>query len=275
MVRRPEPYLRQLAALAPDLLLLDELNPAMDGPWLLEALGHLPGEGEWQVVVGSGGGRQRTAVAARLPITLHPELARVPWPDSVGRLTGLPMSNQMRSDLATAAMDDLPTVGATAVVEGRTILFVPLDLMCCGRAGGPEDRARIMAVESLRSAVGAALAPGEIHGVVVGGDLNLVGSREPLDRLRGGLDPSGGALVSAPTPRLDRASTMTWRSPGPFPPGQLDHVLVSGSSLEILRSFAFDPADLEDAALEGLGLRRDDGEVTDHTPLVVDLRIRR
>ena len=34
-------------------------------------------------------------------------------------------------------------------------------------------------------------------------------------------------------------------------------------------------ADLADDPLEVLGLRREDGAVTDHTPLVVDVRIRR
>lgn len=275
MMRAPEPYLRILAALDPDVLLLDELNPAMDGPWLLEALGRLPDGADWQVVVGTGGGRQRTAVASTRPLALREELARVPWPDSVSRLSGLPMSNQMRSDLAGAAADDLPTVGATLVVEGRTVLFVPLDLMCCGRAGSTEDRARIMAVESIRSGIRGALAGGEVEGVVVAGDFNLVGSRAPLDRMAAGLDLDGGDLVPAPTPRLDGASTMTWRSPGPFPPGQLDHALVSGSTLDILRSFAFDPADLDRRALEALGLRGDDGQVTDHLPVVVDLRVRR
>lgn len=275
MMRTPAPYLRLIAALAPDVLLLDELNPAMDSLWLAETLGGLSDGATWQVVMGTGGGRQRTAVAAKVSLTPRPELGRVPWPDSVVRLEGLPMSNQMRGDLATAREDDLPTVGATTVIQDRTLLFVPLDLMCCGRAGGPEDRARIMAVEAIRSAVQAALAAGDIGGVVVGGDLNLVGSREPLDRLRTGLDPAGGDLVSAPTPRLDGASTMTWRSPGPFPPGQLDHVLVSGSSLEILRSFAFDPADLSVGVRNALGVRPEDGEVTDHLPLVVDVRIRR
>lgn len=86
-----------------------------------------------------------------------------------------------------------------------------------------------------------------------------------------GRSPAGGV----PIPRLDGASSTIWRSPGPFPPGRLDHVLVSGSSLEILRSFAFDPADLREEALDGLGLRRKDGEITDHLPLVVDLRMRR
>jgi hypothetical protein len=272
MLRTPEPYLRLIAAMSPDVLLLDELNPSMDAPWLEETLGGLPGGEAWKVVVGEGGGRQRTAVASRLPLTLHPELARIPWPDSVGRLSGLPMSNQMRADLATALQDDLPTVGATIEVAGRTILLVPLDLMCCGRAEGPEDRARIMAVEAIRSAVGAVLAGGGIEGVVIGGDLNLVGSREPQDRLVMGLDPSGEPLRVAPTPRLDGASSTTWRSPGPFPPGRLDHVMVSGSSLEILRSFALDPVDLPQDVLDALGLRRDDGEVTDHLPIVVDLR---
>ena len=274
MMRTPEPFLRILSALDPDVLLLDELNPAMDASWLEAMLRRLPRGEEWQVVVGPGGGRQRTGVASRLPVEAHPGLQRIPWPDSLGALTGLPMSNQMRQDLAGAAEDHLPAMGAVVQAGGTRLLLVPLDFMCCGRVGGPEDRARIMAAEALRGAIAGALAQGGIDAVVVGGDLNLVGSATPLERLRTGLDPAGGSLAVVPTPRLDGASSTTWRNPGPFPPGRLDYLLVSASKLEPLSSFAFTPDDLDPAALAELGLEAEDGMASDHLPVVVDLRIR-
>jgi endonuclease/exonuclease/phosphatase family metal-dependent hydrolase len=74
--------------------------------------------------------------------------------------------------------------------------------------------------------------------------------------------------------RLDGVSTTTWRAPGPFPPGKLDYLFVSASRLEVLRSFAFDPADLSPAARRRLGVRTEDGAVTDHLPVVADIRVR-
>jgi len=274
MMRTPEPFLRILSALDPDVLLLDELNPAMDARWLLGILQGLPRGEEWRVVVGPGGGRQRTGVASRLPVEAHPGLERIPWPDSIRRLTGLPMSNQMQQDMAGAAEDHLPAVGAMILAGGTRFLLVPLDLMCCGRVGGPEDRARLMAADALRGAIAGALAQGGIDAVIVGGDLNLVGSATPLERLRTGLDPAGGSLLVVPTPRLDGASSTTWRNPGFFPPGRLDYLLVSGSKLEPLRSFAFAPDDLAPEAWKELGLQEGDWAASDHLPLVVDLRIR-
>lgn len=274
IVRAPEPYQRILRALDADVLLLDELTPSMDAEGLEAFLeGVDPGVG-WSVVVGTGGGRQRTAVASRFPLEPHPLLERVDYPDSIRDLVGLPMSRQLARDLEGARAEAIPTVGAVTFVRGRSVLLVPVDLFCCGRVGSPDDRGRIMAADAIRGAVARALAAGGIDGVVIGGDLNLVGSRTPLDLLRQGLDPAGGNLVSAATPRLDGASNTTWRNPGPFPPGKLDYLLASPSLFGFVRSFAFDPADLTPVARRELGLLDDDGEVTDHLPVVVDLQLR-
>jgi hypothetical protein len=274
ILRAPEPYQRILRALGADVLLLDELTPSMDAAGLEAFLeGAEPGAG-WSVVVGTGGGRQRTAVASRFPLEPHPLLDRVDYPDSIQELVGLPMSRQLARDLEGAPAEAIPAVGAVTTVRGRSVLLVPVDLFCCGRVGSPDDRGRIMAADAIRGAVARALAAGGIDGVVIGGDLNLVGSRTPLDLLRQGLDPAGGNLVSAATPRLDGASNTTWRNPGPFPPGKLDYLLASPSLFGFVRSFAFDPADLTPAALGELGLLDDDGEVTDHLPVVVDLQLR-
>ena len=268
---RPEPFLRVLTALAPDVILFDDVDPDLDAGRLRVALAALPGGASWSVVVGSGGGRQRTAVASRLPLAAEPRLARVEWPDSVRALDGLPTGNQARSELAGAASDGLPTVGARVSVAGRALLVVPVGLVCCGRAGSPEDRARIMAAGAVRDAVEGVHRGGEVDGIVVAGNLNLVGSPLPLEILAQGLDPAGQDLAVAPAPQLGGRSNATWNSPGPFPPGRLDHLLFPRSLLELQGSFGFDPGELTPDGRRALGLQEGDGEASEHLPVVADL----
>lgn len=263
----PEGFRRTLAALDPDLVLFDELSPAIDTAWLLALL---PGRERWRVLLGTGGGRQRTAVASIYPIAFHPALTRVAYPDSLRHLLGLPMSRQMEADIRGAPSDDAPTMGAVIEAMGLEILAVPVDLICCGGFQGAEERARRMTALALRDAVARAVETDPVDAVVIGGDLNLVGSRRPLEVLRRGLDPIDRAdLALAPAPRLDRASNATWFAPTPFPPGRLDFLLVSPSRLAIARSFAFHPGDLVPGAAAALGLDRP--ARTDHLPVVADL----
>ena len=268
---RPGPFLRILAALAPDVILLDDVDPDLDVDRLRDALGALPDGAAWSVVVGSGGGLRRTAVASRLPLAAEPRLARVEWPDSVRALDGLPMGDPLRSDLAGAALDGVPTVGARVSLAGRSLLVVPVGLVCCGRAGSPEDRARIMAAGAIRDAVEGVLRGGEVDGIVIGGNLNLVGSPLPLEILARALDPAGQDLAVAPAPQLGGRSNATWNSPGPFPPGRLDHLLFSRSLLQLRGSFAFAPGELTPQGRRALGLQEGDGEAIEHLPVVADL----
>lgn len=272
MLHDAESYRRILTALGPDVALLDELHPSLDQAWLERFVTGLPG-GPWRVIAGAAGGRQRTAVISRLPLRAVPGLARIDYPDSLRALAGLPVSRQMGNDLRTAAGDGIPALGAAVRVGRREVLVVAMDFFCCGRIGSPDDRARIMTADAIRQAVARALQTGEVEAVVLGGDLNLVGSRRPLDILRSGLD-GGQDLAVVPAPRLDERSNATWAAPGPFPPGRLDYLLVTKSRLEIRRSFTFDPADLAPGAVAAVGLRAGDGQATDHLPVVADLRWR-
>ena len=263
----PDPFRRMLGAASADVVLFDELSPAIDVS-VLRAL--LPAGDEWEIVLGTGGGRQRTAVAGRLPLEPVPALARVAYPDSLSDLAGLPMVRQMQQDLRSAAQDGIPTTGAVVTVQGRRILMVPLDLMCCGALGAAEDRARIMTAIAMQRAVREAIRAHALDGVIIGGDLNLVGSRTPLDVLLQGLDPAGGDLEPVGAASPDGESVSTWRSPGPFPPGRLDWILISPSILEVVSAFVF-----TGDALEAVGLVPNDAEVTDHSPVVADLRLKR
>lgn len=112
-----------------------------------------------------------------------------------------------------------------------------------------------------------------IAGIIVGGDLNLVGSRVPLDVLT--TDRRGdGALQAAELLQLDGSSNATWSdASSSFTPGRLDYLLYSPDRLIPTAGFILDTARLEPDQLTGLGLERSDTSVSDHAPLVLDLRL--
>ncbi|MYG81145.1 MAG: hypothetical protein F4187_04970 [Gemmatimonadetes bacterium] len=171
----------------------------------------------------------------------------------------------------------LSATGAWVTVDGRDILFVPVDLQSAGYDGSPRDRLRELQARTLNRAVATALAERPGAGLVIGGDLNLVGSAHPLEELRRGLGIDGGDLAVARPVRLRDRSLATWRSTwgnDPFSPGRLDYVLYRGAGLRAQRAFVFDAADLTAEALGELGLRRSDTGHSDHLPLVVDFRMR-
>jgi endonuclease/exonuclease/phosphatase family metal-dependent hydrolase len=274
LLARPERFARILTALAPDVMLLDEISPAMTRDRLIAFLDDVGG-GPWHVVLGESGGRQRDAVVSRFPLEAAPALARVAWPDSVHAVARETTNRQMISDMATAHSDGIPTTGAIASIDGTRILFVPVDFQCCGRIGNPEDRARIIQSDAIRRSIETAMAEGRAGAVVVGGDFNLVGSYTPVERIASRLDSGGGDLTVAFPLRLDGRTATTWRARGPFTPGRLDYVLFSGSSLEAVGSFVFDAGDLGERWRSEHGLSADDSEnSSDHLPVVVDLRVR-
>lgn len=274
LLARPGPFTRILSAIAPDVMLLDEISAAVTREGLVALLEAVEG-GPWNVVLGQAGGRQRTAVISRFALEAAEALAHVAWPDSVEAVVRLTTNRQMIIDMSTASRDGIPTMGAVASIEGSRILFVPVDLQCCGRTGNPEDRSRIIQADAINRAALRAASDGRVDGVVIGGDFNLVGSYAPVDRMARALDPDGSDLASAFPLRLDGRTATTWRAPGPFTPGRLDYVLFSRSSLEAVRSFVFDAADLTGRWRRESGLRADDSDIaSDHLPVVVDLRLR-
>ena len=106
---------------------------------------------------------------------------------------------------------------------------------------------------------------------VVGGDLNLVGSREPLGILASRLDGDGGALEIADAPVLGDAAAYTWTQAwSRFSPGRLDW-LLHGRDVRTVRAFVLDAHRLDDATLAAAGVERGDTSVSDHLPLVLDL----
>ena len=282
-------FQRVVAALNPDVLLLDEVYYTVtleDLERFGDGTSSREGEGPWNWSLAQGGGRQRTAVGARgLAIRGEPEMARIDhapgaldqWLAEVGDEPEAPRMPPPSVLARAEAAGGLSATGAWVTIEGVDVLFVPVDLQSAGYDGSPRDRLREFQAATLNGAIAAALAERPDAGVVVAGDLNLVGSARPLDALRRGLGADGNDLEVARPERLRDRSLATWRSTwgnDPFSPGRLDYLMYRGGVLKVDRAFVFDAADMSPVAREALAFLESDTEKSDHLPLVVDLRVR-
>jgi endonuclease/exonuclease/phosphatase family metal-dependent hydrolase len=250
LLRRPEPFGRILRALDPDVILLQEIREDATPLQLVEfARRWVPGgraaRSGWNALIGAGGGDLRCAVVTRLDLDTSRALHVVPFPDLPQRTI---------------------RVAAAEVGQRRRLLVLSGHLRCCGWAGSFEDRTRQVEADALRRAVLDAQRETEADGVIIAGDLNLVGSRRPLDLLAEGLDGDGSDLTVAEALQIDGRSNATWGDPDlPFVPGRLDFLPIN--------AFLMDTRDLEPRWLERHGLRGDDtASASDHLPLVADLR---
>jgi endonuclease/exonuclease/phosphatase family metal-dependent hydrolase len=274
--RRPDAYGALLRALDPDLLVLDEVaggHSAREVEALLERI--LPGAEPWHAVYGTSGGSQRGVIAARgaVPQMASSFMSRLPYPDSARDVIGDDTTRAARDWLRSRLDASVPATGATVQIGGRRLLAVTVDLESAGVPGSPRDRLRRIEALRIRDAVTAAVRAGGLDGVLVAGDLNLVASPDPLDILAAGPDVDGSALLVPLPLRLDGASAATWENPEePFTPGRLDFVLVGDAALAVAGGFVFRAGDLSPEWRERYGLAADASAVTDHLPVVTDLR---
>ena len=257
-IHSPEPFISTFSAINPDVVLIQELRDtqtaAMVDAWF-EA--HVSRDDtnpdEWSVITGDGGGDLRCAIASRLPLDSFDPLRMVTFPDRPDR--------QLRIAAGVIKCDD------------RNILLISTHLKCCGSAGSREDETRLLEVALLREALDAANFDFTLDGLIIAGDLNLVGSRDPLDNLAAGGDLDGGDLQITELMQLDRLSNATWHDADqPFVPGRLDWLLYSDSTMTMPVGFVFDSRDLspETRAAHRMG---PDATIaaSDHFPLVADL----
>ena len=280
-------FQRVVRALQPDVLLLDEIYFSITLEELAvfgEGIGL--GDESWTWSLAQGGGRQRTAVGARaLSLRGEPAMARIDhapgaleqWLQEVGDEPEAPRMPPPSALARNEASGGVSATGAWVTIEGVDVLFVPVDLQSAGYDGSPRDRLRELQARTLNGAIAAVVDGRPDLGVVVAGDLNLVGSTRPLNALRRGLGPDGTDLDVARLERLRDRSLATWRGiwrEDPFSPGRLDYLLYRGEVLEVDRGFVFDAAALAPDAREALGVWEMDTERSDHLPLVVDFRVR-
>ena len=124
--------------------------------------------------------------------------------------------------------------------------------------------------------------------ILIAGDLNLVGGRQPLETLLSGEivhrelgasaapDWDGGPLTDLRPLHTDLPMVFTWfrESRGSYSPGRLDFIIYSDSVLRPTRSFVLFTQAMSDEALRANGLERRDTYVSDHLPVVGDFVFR-
>jgi endonuclease/exonuclease/phosphatase family metal-dependent hydrolase len=277
---RATAFRRIVAAVQPDILCLQEINPERDpqqiGALLDEVLAP-GGPSVWQ-----GTSTRDSVIAARFPV----------------RTEGLSLA-------VPAFPRELPQ--AAALVDLPQAVYGPLDVyVVCAhfKAGGNvyDVLLRQRQADVIMRQVGDALTPGGNLDLPAGTPLILLGDfniydTDPAEHLTtlltGDIDQEDqyGPDVQPDwdgTPLADAQPShnglgldfYTWRSdPSPLHPGRLDRVLYSDSVLAVEKAFILNTTLLSEAALTLSGLRADDVVLDaatgyyDHLPLVVDFAV--
>lgn len=247
----PEKFCAVLRALNPDIIMLSEWKGDAE---TLEMLlnKHMTGEigimVAWNAVVGPD-----VAIASRFQVApAGPSAVEINW------------NGEKRK---------VRFVSATVQSPAGPALVGTMHLKCCGGMGSNEDNLRIAEADAINQAMRQISRADAADIRIFGGDLNLVGSRPPLDILCMNLDADGSDLTPADPVVLGDDVLYTWRdwSSG-FSPGRLDWLVYSDSSAQPANQFVFDPMRLEASTLSKVGLTRATGQPSDHLPLVLDLR---
>ena len=256
LLKRADLVSQILAAIQPDVLLVQELQDDQDPRDIKQVLETAMPDSTWTVAMSPRGTGLRSAVATRLPAipaTGFNAIRRVDDLDRIVKAAGLIITTENQSSL----------------------LAVSLHLRCCGALHGPEDMVRISEAMSIREAITIAAAEHSPTSLVIGGDMNLVASQLPLTVLQDkgqamlGEGHTGDLTVATPG-HLDDGATYTWfDADSQFTPGQLDFILTGGDAHQA-QSYIFDSTDLTSEELGELPPHAT-SEASDHLPLVVDL----
>lgn len=250
----PAPFARIISTLEPDIIVLQEMwdtDPATIIAWFTSVV---TGDVLWQARTrpdGQGG----VAIVSRYPLrALGSDALSLPAsgnrPESPVRFIG--------------AMIDTP--------QGEVAIGT-VHLKCCGTAGSSEDQRRIDEARAINHDLSQALATSAAQIRVIAGDVNLVGSRTPLELLAAGLDADGMDLQPVTTLVHGDAAVYTWfDAQSSFSPGRLDWILAGESGARVVNAFVLDGRRLTDSALARMGLTRTDTAASDHLPVVVDIR---
>ena len=279
---RPERFRRILAAIDPDLLILDEVGGVVGREGTGRFLASIDSgrqRAPWSYTYGGGGGYQRTVIASRTSVTEFPEFQLIPFSDSMTArlLAAVPAATRERQRASLA--DALATGGAIVAMNGKRIAVFGVDLQSAGNSPDSWQELRRQAEANMVRdlAVRATRAHGPVDAVIAAGDHNLVSTRQPLTTLGEiGLGFDGKRLTPAELLQLDSATAATWDgSGGQFPPGRLDWINYSAAQLQVVGGFVFDVADLGERWRVAHHLEPEDSKKSsDHRPVVVDLRWR-
>ena len=275
LLHEQERSARILTALQPDILLLQELedgqSPRDVADFLNATLGRDPIP--WNVTASPVGSGLRSMAASRGGVQLD---------DGNAVLRSGTTDRFLRAAI----------IGAPVPGQGM-LLASSVHLKCCGAPGDESDMERIAEAMSLartiegivnrhdqqdralaRATDRPLLRAGDrrIAGVIIGGDLNLVGSRVPLEVLAS-IRTDRGDLEAADLLHLDESSNATWSdASSSFTPGRLDYILYSTGSLDYDDGFVLDTRRMGVIDSTRTDLDKDDTMLSDHAPLVLDVR---
>lgn len=253
----PAPFARVIKALKPDVMLMQEWekgDAAEVDAWFEQHVG-----GAWNVrkapgTMATGGG---VLIATRFEVV-------------GGERQGIECT--FRNDAGEQETKPVRFIDATLNTPMGPVQVGSMHLKSRGTKDSVEDRRRMAEARAVNAAfagnASAAAAPRRI----MSGDLNLVGSRPPLDILRAGIDADGSDLTPAAAMVHGDLAFYTWQDDkSPFSPGRLDWIVYSDSNLKEQAAFVLDAARLDESVLTKLGIERGDTAAADHLPVVLDL----
>ncbi|MFT5424004.1 MAG: endonuclease/exonuclease/phosphatase family metal-dependent hydrolase [Phycisphaerales bacterium] len=248
-VKNPEPFGRIIKGLRPDVLLFQEWSDTDD-----DAMN------EW--------------------FATHAEIPNRRWQSvtqpsmGVAVVTTLPIVRRLDEEIGLPGERAVRFVGAVVMTGKGPVLVGSMHLKCCGSYGSDEDLRRQREAQAISAFISGVIDRVGVRTVIIGGDLNLVGSRPPLDTLAAGLDVDGTDLAIADPGVLGDNAVYTWRDdPSSFSPGRLDYVLVGEAQAKIERAFVFDTSLADPGSLGELGMEAGDSGATDHLAVVVDIEV--
>ncbi len=254
MQETPEKFCAVIRAIDPDIIMLSEWKG--DAQALEQVLNkHMPSApgGMGATVAWNGATGPDVGIASKFPV-------RVAGPNKLE----LTWNGENRKIRFVSAAVQTP-IGPALVGE--------MHLKCCGSIGSSEDSLRTAEADTINQSLRQISRADAAEIIVLGGDLNLVGSRPPLDILRMNLDADGTDLNAADPVVLGDNVLYTWRDWNTgFSPGRLDWLTYSDSTVQPVNQFVFDPVRLSDSALTRMGLTRADAQPSDHLPVVIDLQ---
>ncbi|MFQ5675326.1 MAG: endonuclease/exonuclease/phosphatase family protein [bacterium] len=274
--RHPEQFRAVMSAVNPDIFLLDEVTENSSAREVVEVLMELNGPADtlWNVSFGAAGEYQRSIIASRFPVQQVPEFRWIAFPhEQIKRFTAM-VEAKRRTRLLKNLEGGVAANAAVVKVDGKQVFNIVVDFQCCGDDGTWEDQRREFEAKMVHEATSKALSRLEVDGVILSGDLNLVGTSTPLRILQQPLPSNYGSLEVVGAKHLDGKTKWTWDGRGTeFPNGKLDFALYNANQLEVLRSFVFDTETMPPTMREKygfeFGLSR---TLSDHRPIVVDYR---
>ncbi len=280
--KSPASHAKLLAALAPDVIMLDEAYAATSDSTLADffARPELAALGKWRFVYSRSGGRQHAVVATRdRDIRQATSMIRVEYPAGVLDSVRATVPSALQHLFDIEAQSQLSSTGAWITIDGMETLFVPLDLQSGGFFGSAHDKLRMVQSRAIRAHIGRELASRPTRAaLVIAGDFNAVGSYESVRTLQYALDVDGSDLTLSDARRLGERTFVTWTDAktAQFLPGRLDLTLYADAVFERTGGFVFTSADLTPAFAASLGIASEtSARTSDHLIVVTDLRRKR